>query len=232
MSLILSIESSTSICSVAIARDGEVLALRESAQGRDHARLVASYADELLKECSVAPSQLSAVAVSKGPGSYTGLRIGVSFAKGLCYGLNIPLIGVSTLESMAIMAIRKVCDERGSIEPTTILAPMIDARRMEVYTQLFDAEGSPISAIEAKIIDDGSFADKRKNGDLIIFGDGAAKCGEAIGWAETIELYPSASAVANVAERAYLAGDFEDVAYFEPLYLKDAVITKSTKKYF
>ncbi len=232
MSLILSVESSTSICSVAIARDGVVIAHRESDEGRDHARLVASFAEQLFEECGATPSQLDAVAVSKGPGSYTGLRIGVSFAKGLCYGSGIPLIGVSTLEAMAIMAIDEVTNERGMIESTTIFAPMIDARRMEIYTQLFDAQGSPLSEIEAKVIDEGSFSEQRANGELIIFGDGAAKCHEVIESTTKIDVLPSAAAIAKIAERKYAASEFEDVAYFEPFYLKDAVITKSTKKYF
>ncbi|MFI3305052.1 MAG: tRNA (adenosine(37)-N6)-threonylcarbamoyltransferase complex dimerization subunit type 1 TsaB [Rikenellaceae bacterium] len=232
MSLILSIESSTSICSVAIARDGEVIALRESAQGRDHARLVATYADELLKECSIEQSQLDAVAVSKGPGSYTGLRIGVSFAKGLCYGLQIPLIGVSTLESMATAAVVGLKSEERGVEPTAILAPMIDARRMEVYTQLYDANCLPISEVSAEVIDDRSFEEYRTNDNFYIFGDGSAKCCESMPWAKYIEVSPSATAIARIAQREFEAGRFEDVAYFEPFYLKEAVITKSTKKYF
>ncbi|MFI3303668.1 MAG: tRNA (adenosine(37)-N6)-threonylcarbamoyltransferase complex dimerization subunit type 1 TsaB [Rikenellaceae bacterium] len=230
MSLILSIESSTSICSVAIAKDGEVIALCESAQGRDHARLVASFTDELFKECGIAPSQLAAVAVSKGPGSYTGLRIGVSFAKGLCYGLNIPLIGVSTLEALVEMARKRL--EQCGVDENTKLCPMIDARRMEVYTQLFDASGIAISPIEAKVIDEESFTELRSDGGLIIFGDGAAKCAESLEWATLLEVAPSASGVASIAQRALDAQQFEDVAYFEPLYLKEAVVTKSNKKYF
>lgn len=230
MSLILLIESGTEICSVAIARDGEVVALRESREGRDHARLVASYADELFAECGVAPSELSAVAVGKGPGSYTGLRIGVSFAKGLCYGLGIPLIGVSSMLSLVEMVKR-----RGDVEidSRTILAPMIDARRMEVYTQLFEAKGDPLGQIEAKVIDQESFAEIRERGErLLMFGSGAQKCADTLPWAEIVEVNASAEGMANLAHEMLLRGEVEDVAYFEPFYLKEVSITKSNKRYF
>lgn len=224
MALILSIESSTEVCSVAIARDGEVLALRESVEGRDHSRLLAMFVDELLKESGLSSSQLDAVAVSMGPGSYTGLRIGVSLAKGLCYGLNTPLLGVGSLEALVAVA-----REKGVAEGAT-LCPMIDARRMEVYTQIFRSES--ITPIEAKIIDEESFSEYRDGGEFVIFGDGAAKCAEVLPWAMLMDVAPSASGVARVAEVKFKAGEREDVAYFEPFYLKDVVITKSKKRYF
>ncbi|MFI3258704.1 MAG: tRNA (adenosine(37)-N6)-threonylcarbamoyltransferase complex dimerization subunit type 1 TsaB [Rikenellaceae bacterium] len=230
MSLILSIESGTEVCSVAIARDGEVVAMRESAEGRDHARLVALYADELLKECGIAPSELSAVAVSKGPGSYTGLRIGVSFAKGLCYGLRIPLIGVSSLSSLARLTIEN--SDTDELQGA-LLAPMVDARRMEVYTQLFDTKGVATTEVEAKIIDEESFSELRAEGKrLILIGDGAAKCREALPWATILDVKPSAAGVAKIADEKFQRAEVEDVAYFEPFYLKDVVITKSKKRFF
>lgn len=226
MALILSIDSGTEICSVALSRDGEVIALRESTEGRDHARLVAPFVDEVLGESGVEAKDLSAVAVSKGPGSYTGLRIGVSVAKGLCYGLNIPLIGVGSLEALTQVAIEKydLCGAK--------LMPMVDARRMEVYTQLFDSKGVALNEVSAEIVDENSFAEYREEGELILFGDGAAKCAEVLPWARSVEVSPSASGVAKVAQAKFDRGESEDVAYFEPFYLKEVVITKSKRKFF
>ncbi len=229
MSLILSIESGTDICSVALSRDGEVVALRESREGRDHARLVAKFIDELLKECVVEARQLDAVAVSKGPGSYTGLRIGVSVAKGLCYGLNKPLIGVGSLEVLLHEAINKY---DSSVWSGAKLMPMVDARRMEVYTQLFDLDGVALSEVSAEVVDENSFAEYREEGGLILFGDGAAKCAKVLPWAKFVEVSPSASGVARVAHKKLDNGEIEDVAYFEPFYLKEVVITKSKRKFF
>ena len=178
--MILAIESGTEICSVCIAHEGEVVSMRESVEGRDHARLVATFADQLLKEVGIAPSELEAVAVSMGPGSYTGFRIGVSFAKGLCYGAGVPLIGVSSLESLVVATTERL--KEGELRVGTAesgrgtLAPMVDARRMEVYTQLFTSEGIAQGHIEAKIIDESSYNEIREGGLLILFGDGAPKC--------------------------------------------------------
>ncbi len=237
MSIILSIESGTDICSVAVARDGVVVGLRETAEGRDHARLVASYCDELLRDNAISPKELSAVAVSEGPGSYTGLRIGVSFAKGLCYGLQVPLIGVSSLQSLVEMARERW--QRGEIDieaecwESAIIAPMVDARRMEVYTQLFDTKGVAMGDIEAKVVDESSFAEQREAGQkLVLIGNGAAKCNEVLPWTQYIEVGASATGVAKIAHEKLLRGEVEDVAYFEPFYLKDVVITKSNKRYF
>ncbi|MFI3248822.1 MAG: tRNA (adenosine(37)-N6)-threonylcarbamoyltransferase complex dimerization subunit type 1 TsaB [Rikenellaceae bacterium] len=225
MSLILSIESGTDICSVALSRDGEVIAIRESHEGRDHARLVATFVDELLREMGVKATELSAVAVDKGPGSYTGLRIGVSLAKGLCYGANIPLIGVSSLESLVAE-----CEKESGSGATLI--PMIDARRMEVYMQLFDAEGKALGDVEAKVVDESSFSELRDKGEVILFGNGAAKCAEVLPWAKIVNVLPSARGVAQVAHKKLESEEFEDVAYFEPFYLKEVVITKSKKRFF
>lgn len=226
MALILSIESGTEICSVALSRDGEVIALRESTEGRDHARLVAPFVDEVLKSCGVEAKELDAVAVSKGPGSYTGLRIGVSVAKGLCYGLNIPLIGVGSLEALTQVAIAK-----HNLSGAKLM-PMVDARRMEVYTQLFDSEGCALNEVSAEVVDENSFAECRDGGEVVIFGDGAAKCAEVLPWVKLVEVAPSASGVAKVAEAMFACGEREDVAYFEPFYLKEVVITKSKRKFF
>ena len=166
MSLILCIETGTDICSVGIARDGELLSLRESDEGRDHARKVAVFVDELLRETDIAPERLDAVAVGKGPGSYTGLRIGTSFAKGLCYGLDKPLVAVGSLDALAEVARE---DYRAGILDVddwdrALLCPMVDARRMEVYAQLFDTEGRPQGDVAAVVVDSESFGDERRSG--------------------------------------------------------------------
>ncbi len=235
MALILLIETGTDICSVGIARDGELLSLRESDRGRDHARQVAAFVDEALEEMGLQPEALDAVAVGKGPGSYTGLRIGVSFAKGLCYGIGRPLIAIGSLDALTEVAREDY--EAGIVDverwDEATLCPMVDARRMEVYTQLFNAAGEAVSEVEAKIIDDESFRDERTSGrPFVIFGNGAAKCSEVLEGATLIDVAPSARGLARLAEEAFVAQKFEDIAYFEPFYLKDFVVTTSKKKLF
>ena len=218
MSLILCIETGTDICSVGLARDGELISLRESDQGRDHARQVGVFVDELLSQTGIAPEELDAVAVGKGPGSYTGLRIGVSFAKGLCYGLRIPLVAIGSLDALTEVA--KEDYEAGILSvdrwEEACLCPMVDARRMEVYTRVFDAAGTPLS-------------DGRP---FVIFGNGAAKCAGLLPDATLIQVAPSARGLARLAQEALDAGRTEDIAYFEPFYLKDFVVTRSRKKLF
>ncbi len=234
MSLILTIETSTEICSVGIAKDGEIISLRESDKGRDHASKVATFTDELFEQSGITAADLDAVAVSMGPGSYTGLRIGVSFAKGLCYGLNIPLIGVGSLESMCAIAQENY--EVGLLEVENWhdvrLCPMVDARRMEVYTQVLDSKSNTISKVEAKIIDEESFSEHNNGTPFLIFGNGAQKCVELMPWAKLIDVAPSARGIAKIAQRKLSAGEVEDVAYFEPFYLKDFIVTTSKKKFF
>lgn len=236
---ILCIETGTDVCSVGLVRDGGVVALRENGGDRDHARHVAVYAREVLMETGLAASELDAVAVSKGPGSYTGLRIGVSFAKGLCYGLRVPLIGVGSLESLVSLAIDNFGAEAISStcmasRQRTLFIPMIDARRMEIYARVFDASGRALSEVEAVVVDENSFADFRRDNEgrdrqVFIFGDGAAKCRRALPWADYIDVGASARGMARLATQAFEARRFEDVAYFEPFYLKDFVITTSKK---
>ena len=232
MALILAIETGTDICSVALVRDGELVALRESDEERNHATTIAPFVDELLRECGVRASELEAVAVSKGPGSYTGLRIGVSFAKGLCYGLNIPLVAVGSLDSLTEVAREDfeagILDVEGWDEAT--LCPMIDARRMEVYTQLFSSEGVAESDVEARIIDGESFSEERTSGKpFVIFGSGATKCVEVLQGVTLVDVVPSARGMARLAEQAFNEGKVEDVAYFEPFYLKDFMINTAKK---
>lgn len=234
MALILCIETGTDICSVGLVKDGELLSLRESDAGRDHAGRVAVFVDELLRENELDPSDIDAVAVGEGPGSYTGLRIGVSFAKGLCYGLNKPLIAVSSLASLAQVAIEDY--QAGIIDidnwEETLLCPMIDARRMEVYTTIFDTAARQLTAVTAEVVTAETFATQRADTKhFVIFGSGAAKCQEILG-AELINVVPSVRGMALLAEKKYCAGDFADVAYFEPYYLKDFVVTTTRKKLF
>ena len=232
MSLILCIETGTDICSVGIARDGELVSLRESAEGRDHAKHVGVFVNELLSETGIAPEELDAVAVGMGPGSYTGLRIGVSFAKGLCYGLQIPLVAIGSLDALAQVAIED--NEAGILDvkawDEALLCPMVDARRMEVYTRLYSATGEPLSDVRAEIVGENSFAEVREKRQLVIFGNGAAKCREVLSDATFINVAPSARGLARLAEQRLQEGKTEDIAYFEPFYLKDFVVIPSKKK--
>ena len=232
MSLILCIETGTDICSVGLARDGELVSLRESDEGRDHAKNVAVFVDELLRENDVAAEELSAVAVGMGPGSYTGLRIGVSFAKGLCYGLQIPLVAVGSLDSLVQVAREDY--EAGIIDveqwDDAVLCPMVDARRMEVYTQMFDAKGQSLNEVKAEIIAEDSFAEWRNGRPFVIFGNGAAKCQDVLTDAILVNVTPSARGLAALAHQRFEAGQTEDIAYFEPFYLKDFIVIPSKKK--
>ena len=235
MSLILCIETGTDVCSVGIARDGELLSLRESDEGRDHARKVGVFVDELLRETGIAPDDLDAVAVGKGPGSYTGLRIGVSFAKGLCYGLQKPLLAVGSLD--ALVEVAREDYEAGILAVDdwqhARLCPMVDARRMEVYAQVFDSQGTPLTDVSAEVVSEESFAAYRQAGELfVIFGSGARKCADLLAGATFVEVTPSARGLARLAQQALDEGRTEDIAYFEPFYLKDFVVTTSKKRLF
>jgi tRNA threonylcarbamoyladenosine biosynthesis protein TsaB len=229
---ILHIESSTLTCSVAISRNGDILALQESHdQSYAHSEKLVVYIDEVIKQAELKPSDLDAVCVSKGPGSYTGLRIGVSAAKGLCYGLGIPLLSVGSLESMAHLVKANFENELADV---SFLCPMIDARRMEVYMQLFDAGLNQLQAVSAEIIDEKSFASELEKGRVVFLGDGAAKCKEIIQHTNAIfldDFKTSASGMIPLAESKFANKQFEDVAYFEPYYLKDFVAGKPKKMF-
>ena len=233
MSLILCIETGTNVCSAALTRDGQLLSLREGTQGRDHARNLGVYVDELLRGAGVSPDELSAVAVGKGPGSYTGLRIGVSLAKGMCYALGIPLIAVDSLRSLAEVALEDYDAGILGIDDMSgaLLCPMIDARRMEVYAEVFDPSLRALTPIEAVVVDGDTFSEFISRGEFVIFGDGAAKCVEVLPpGVRYVDVAASARGLVRTATKAFENKDFEDAAYFEPFYLKDFVVTTAKKK--
>ena len=233
MALILSIETGTDICSVALANDGELMALRESDEGRDHAKKVALFVDELLRETGVQPSDLDAIAVGKGPGSYTGLRIGVSFAKGMCYALDIPLIAIGSLDALTEVAREDydagILDIEEEEWANAKLCPLVDARRMEVYAEVFDNEGKALTDVVAEVVTEDSFKEWRKD-KFVIFGNGAKKCTELLSDAIFVDIAPSARGIVRLAEESFKAQKFEDLAYFEPFYLKEFLVIPSKKK--
>ena len=236
MALILAIETGTDICSIALVRDGELMALRESDEERNHAKKIAVFVDELLRECGVAADELDAVAVSKGPGSYTGLRIGVSFAKGLCYALQIPLVAVGSLD--ALVEVAREDYDAGIIDvdeydwSTSRFCPMVDARRMEVYAQVFDSNGMALTEVTAEVVTVESFSNMRcdEGHRFVIFGNGAKKCTEVLSDAILVDVTPSARGIVRLADKLFNEGKTEDIAYFEPFYLKDFVVIPSKKK--
>ena len=229
MPLILSLDTSTQICSVALASDGKLLGMRESTDDKSHSRLLSVFIQELLSECRLEVSQLDAIAVSKGPGSYTGLRIGVSTAKGIAYGSNIPLIGIGTLDALVSGAIQN--QEVKSIlekDSNAMLCPMIDARRMEVYTALYSSSGQIIEDVSASVIDEHSYFGGLQKGKVVFFGNGAGKCREEITHPNAVfidGIETSAGYMLSLAEKSWQQKKFEDVAYFEPFYLKDFIAT-------
>jgi len=223
MAKILQIETSTQVCSVALSIDGKTVSLKEESGQNLHASNLTLFIDEVIKNAGLTYRELDAVAVSKGPGSYTGLRIGVSTAKGLCYALDIPLIAVETLKMMAVGFLFEHPAYKG------LACPMIDARRMEVYTSVFDAKLSVLETTSAKIIDENSFSEILSEHQMTFFGDGAAKCAEALNHENAFfnkDNFNSAGYMSLLADQAFKQADFEDVAYFEPFYLKDFVLTQ------
>jgi len=228
MSLILNIETSSDICSVALGKNEKTLDIIKSQEVRNHARILTLLIDKILKNNNLEIRDLNAVAVSKGPGSYTGLRIGVSTAKGLSYGLNIPLIAVSTLEAMAEGALAGIRKEMPEIPQDTWLCPMIDARRMEVYLSFYNMAGNQQTDIQAKIITPRSFEKILTKRKIVFFGTGSEKCKKAlvhpnVRFFENIR--PSAEYMVPLSFEHFQKQAFEDVAYFEPFYLKEFVPT-------
>lgn len=224
MSTILSIETSSINCSVAISRDVELLACIEKKEANIHASSVTLFIDNVIKSAGLNFDDIDAIAVGKGPGSYTGLRIGVSTAKGLCYALEKPLIACNSLYTMYSEAISK------AFHSDYLYCPLIDARRMEVYTCFFDSNGRTINNISAKIIDDKSFESELKESKILFFGDGAEKIKSIYKNNSNAyfldDLYPSSRYMINEAHQLFEQNKFEDVAYFEPYYLKEFYFNK------
>ena len=234
MGLILNIETATNVCSVALANDGKLISFKESLKDKSHSSLLSVFIEEILKENKISISHLDAVAVSKGPGSYTGLRIGVSTAKGLCYGGNIPLISLNTLNIMAFGIINNQILNKMTFTSInkTLLCPMIDARRLEVFTAIFDHLNRTIEDTRAIIINSSSYDKYLNNKKLIFFGTGANKCSKIIKSKNALfieNFNTSARYMISLSEDAYKNEKFENVAYFEPFYLKDFIATVPKK---
>lgn len=221
MALILNLETATTNCSVSLAKEGKTIAIKEhDTPNYSHSEQLHVFIQEILKDASVTLSDIDAVAVSKGPGSYTGLRIGVSAAKGLCFSLDIPLISIETLRSLASQENSRNFD---------FIIPLLDARRMEVYSKVFDSRLNQIRETRAEIIDENSFNTFLVQGKVLLLGSGAFKCKEILN-NENLEyathLVPSSKEMSKLSFEKYQNRDFEDVAYFEPYYLKDFVLQK------
>ena len=230
MAFFLSIETATHTCSVAVHEDGKLVASSELHIAQTAGSKLAVLIDSLIKACQLTPHQLAAVAISSGPGSYTGLRIGVATAKGLCYGLNIPLISINTLELMAYHVKENILSNANLDRTRQIrLCPMLDARRMEVYTLQTDIELNVIKPVEAKVIDEQSFEQELEEGSVIFFGNGSDKCRNVIKHprAHYIDgIFPSAAMMGKIAYNRWQTEQFENLITFEPLYLKDFLIRK------
>ena len=253
------IETSTALCSTALAEDGVVTAYRESSAPKAHASLTAVFIREMLEERGLTLAYCDAVCVSMGPGSYTGLRVGVSTAKGLCFGSGKPLLAVGTLDTLVAQASadhqnvipgqnvipsqdvipdQNVIPDQDVIPGLTgdprFIIPMIDARRMEVYAAVFTSDGVQIKETAPVIVDESSFAEYLAQGPCLFIGDGAGKCADVIKHpdAHFCQCHPKASSMLSPALKAFRKGDFKDVAYFEPFYLKEFVATVSKKKLF
>ncbi len=229
MDRIILIETSTALCSTALLEDGKIISYRENAN-REHSSLTAPFIKEMLEEHGLKVKDCNAVCVSMGPGSYTGLRVGVSTAKGLCFGAGIPLLAVSSLEILAAGAI----DKGLAGADFKYIVPMVDARRMEVYTTVFDTERKRLTEITPMIIDENSFQKELSEGKVLFIGDGAQKCKNVIKSpnAQFVQCSPDASSMKNPALKEYRDKNFRDVAYFEPFYLKEFITTVSKKKLF
>ena len=227
MALILSIDTSTANCSVALHREGVLLGCYELFTERTSAAMLTTLIGDLVSQAGCALGQVDAVAVAKGPGSYTGLRIAVSTAKGLCFALDKPLLSVNTLAGMAEQI-------RAYFPADYMLYPLIDARRMEVYCALYNAAGQEIQPTSAQIIDENSFADQLARGPVVFFGDGATKCRATLenhpnALFPDMTIVPSARTVGQLATAVFASGQFEDVATFEPFYLKEFMAIQPKK---
>jgi tRNA threonylcarbamoyladenosine biosynthesis protein TsaB len=233
MGKILHIETATDVCSVALAEDGEMIDLRETSVSQSHAHILTIFIQEIFHKNKLSITDLKAVAVSIGPGSYTGLRIGVSVAKGICYGARIPLIAIPTLDIMCYGINRKFMNEGVELSKRTIFAPMIDARRMEVYVSMYRPTGEIIKETSAVIVSSDTFDNFLANDKVYFFGSGADKLTKTIinDNAFFVQSFMLSSAfMISIAYNKYQNEDFVDTAYFEPLYLKNFILTTPKRK--
>ena len=226
MAVILSIETATPVCSCALLQDGQVVINKESHKGQSHSTLLGVFVHDIMHHVRSNSLKLDAIAISNGPGSYTGLRIGVSEAKGLSYGLDIPMIAIPTPHIMATII-------KDKVDEGTLLCQMRDARRMEVYATILDKSLNVIRKTSADIVDSDSYLDLLSSNKVAFFGNGSEKCKEVITHPNAIfieDIHPLASAMGILAEKAFSEKDFVDSAYFEPLYLKEFVATTPKNK--
>jgi len=232
MAIILGIETATALCSVALIKDGKLLSIRESEGAKEHSAALTGYIAEVFAEAGFTYQQMDAVAVSMGPGSYTGLRIGVSTAKGLCYALDKPFVAVDTLKAMTWRAIQR-CKFEGKDISNALFIPMLDARRMEVYTAVFDHTLQVIEPVNALVVDEDSFAAFSER-QIIYFGEGAEKCNPLFAGISNYSFMDhialSGEAVCMLADPMFEKAEFADVAYCEPFYLKDFIAGKPRVK--
>jgi len=228
MSCILNIETSTNICSVAVSQDGAVIYQQQDEKGTSQNVSLGCFVDKALSFIDSHAIPLDSVAVSCGPGSYTGLRIGVSMAKGVCYGLNVPLIGIPTLEVLCV----PILLHQEELPENALLCPMIDARRMEVYSGIYDRALNLVKPISADIIEENSYVDFMEKQPVYYFGNGMDKCKDKIKHPNAHfidDVVPLASMMFPLSEKAVAKEDYKDVAYFEPFYLKEFIATKPKK---
>lgn len=222
MANILNLETATTNCSVSVGVDGRVASLvEENSVNYSHSEQLHVFIEQALKQASLTLTDIDAVAVSKGPGSYTGLRIGVSAAKGLCFSLDKPLISIATLQSLAAQL---------NVAPDEVVIPVLDARRMEVYSAVYDHKGNEIRETRAEVVDEASFQEYANHKKVHLIGSGAKKCKEILAGSKNFmfhtEAFPSAKEVVLLSHKKFKAGQFEDMAYFEPFYLKDFILQK------
>ncbi len=226
MAVILLIETATAVCSVGLSIGGKIIAIRESQIKNSHASLVTVFSREIISEAGISFNDIDAFAVSKGPGSYTGLRIGVSTAKGFAYATGKKLLAINSLQSIAMGMVKRIVDKKK--DPKNMLfCPMIDARRMEVYTAVYDFQGNEIIKTEAIVVDKNSFSELLNKKQMCFAGDGALKCKSLLKHKRNTtfldDIFPSTSYMAALAEKRFNNNLFEDVAYFEPFYLKEFI---------
>jgi tRNA threonylcarbamoyladenosine biosynthesis protein TsaB len=225
--MILCLETATSVCSVALCNRAGIISVKESDEDKSHATQLTIFIEELLREQGINTRDLDAIAVSKGPGSYTGLRIGISTAKGIAYASSIPLIGIETTLSM-FYGMKYRADKNFKTDEDLLYCPMLDAKRMEVYYSLIDSRGRIIKAISAAVINKDSFSDIPESSGILFFGNGAEKCKGVINRKNSVfaaDFEVSATYMHIPVYEAFDAGHFEDIAYFEPFYLKDFIAT-------